>query len=99
MAILASEAWPRENKKIPVKIFYPPPTVSIEPMALWFQIQHSSFWTDLAFTCKTEILGSFYSHALLILTKSSLKIKWCMNRGLKISYVVSPECLNLESEI
>ena len=29
------------------------------------------FWTNLAFACKTETLGSLYSHALLILCKSS----------------------------
>ena len=38
---------------------------------LWFQVQHYPFWTKLAFACKTETLGSLYSHALLILTKSS----------------------------
>ena len=36
---------------------------------------------NLALACKTETLGSIYSHALLILiTHPSLKIKWCMNR-------------------
>ena len=34
-------------------------------------------WASLAFACKTETLGSLYSHALLIL---SPKIKWCINR-------------------
>ena len=37
---------------------------------LWFQVQHSPFWANLALTCKTKTLGSLYSHALLILTKS-----------------------------
>ena len=35
------------------------------------QVQHSPFWDNLTFSCKTETLGSLYSHALLILTKSS----------------------------
>ena len=38
---------------------------------LWFQVQHYPFWTNLAFACKTETLGSLYGHALFILTKSS----------------------------
>ena len=44
--------------------------MSIEPPDLWFQVQHSPLYTNLAFACKTETLGSLYSHALLILTKS-----------------------------
>ena len=39
---------------------------------LWFQVQHNPFWTNLAFTCKTETLGSLYSNALLIPIKSSM---------------------------
>ena len=42
------------------------PRVSIEP-----QIQYSFSWTNLAFACKTETLGSLYGHTPLILTKSS----------------------------
>ena len=46
---------------------------------LWPQLQQqttdkyivSSCYTNLAFACKTEILGSLYSRALLISTKSS----------------------------
>ena len=49
--------------------------VRIEPgrlMNLWFiQVQHSPFWANWAFACKTNTLGSLYSHALLIATKSS----------------------------
>ena len=45
--------------------------VSIEPLDLWFQVQHAPPYTKLALACKTETLGSLYSHALLILTKSS----------------------------
>ena len=47
------------------------PPVSIESLNLWFQVQNSPLWTNLAFSCKTETLGSLYSHVLLILTKSS----------------------------
>ena len=36
-----------------------------------FHVQHAPLYTNLAFACKTETLGSLYSHALLILTKSS----------------------------
>ena len=49
------------------------PPVRIEPrplINLWFQVQHSPFWANWAFACKTETLGSLYSRALLIPTKS-----------------------------
>ena len=42
-----------------------------EPLDLWFQVQHAPLYTNLTFACKTETLSSLYSHALLILTKSS----------------------------
>ena len=45
--------------------------VSIEPMDFWFQIQNAPLYTNLAFAYKTETLSSLYSHALLILAKSS----------------------------
>ena len=67
MPVLASEALLCENKKIPVTKMLPP--MSVQPLHLWFQVQHSPFWTDWAFACKTETLGSLYNHALLILTK------------------------------
>ena len=38
---------------------------------LWFQVQHYAFYANLTFACKTETLLSLYSHALLILLKSS----------------------------
>ena len=38
--------------------------------SLWFQVQQSPFWTNLAFACKIETFRSLYSNALLILTKS-----------------------------
>ena len=68
MPILASEVYYVKTKKSSNKML---PLVSIEPLILWFQVQHYPFWTNLAFACKTETLGSLYIHALLILTKSS----------------------------
>ena len=54
------------------KKFYPngnrTPTPSYH---LWFQVQHYPLWTNWTFAYKTEPFGSFYSHALLILAKSS----------------------------
>ena len=47
------------------------PPVSIKSLDLWFQVQNSPLWTNLAFPCKTETLGYLYTHALLILTKSA----------------------------
>ena len=53
----------------------PPGIIEPEPlMNLWFKVQHSPFYTNLAFACKTETLGSLYSHALLILTKSKNQV-------------------------
>ena len=43
---------------------------------LWFQIQHYHFWANWAFACKTESLGSLYSHALLILTYQKSSGAW-----------------------
>ena len=37
------------------------PPVSIEPRPLtnlWFQVQQSPLWNNLAFACKTETLGA-----------------------------------------
>ena len=39
--------------------------------SLWFQVQHYLLHTNLTFACKSETLGSLYSHALLIPLKSS----------------------------
>ena len=43
------------------------PPVGIERL----QVQYYPFWTKLIFACKTETLGSLYSHALFIIAKSS----------------------------
>ena len=66
MPILATEALLRENKKSSINMLIP---VSIECLDLWFEVQHSPCRTNLAFACKTETLGSLYSHALFTLTK------------------------------
>ena len=82
------------------------PPVSIESLDIWFQVQHSPFWTNFAFACKTENLGSLYSQALLILTKS-LKSKNLVVHGQKFKDPQSSTCLtssqkrvlDLESEV
>ena len=49
------------------------------------RVQCLTHRAKLTFACKSETFRSLYSHDLLILTKSSSpKIKWCMNRSLKI---------------
>ena len=65
------------------------PPVGIEPGPLITSDSKSNthFWTKLTFACKTETLGSLYSHALMILTESPKSIKWYMKSSLKISYV------------
>ena len=69
MPILAAEALLHENKKKTVKNVTPSGNRTQASHNLWFQVQHYPFWTKLTFACKAEILGSLYSHALLILTQ------------------------------
>ena len=103
MSILVSEALFRENKKFQLQS---DTLVSIEPLDLWFQIQHAPLYTNLAFACKTETLSSLYSHALLILTKSS-KSKHQVVHEQKFKDLLSSTCqvsversmLDLESEV
>ena len=103
MPILASEALFRENKKIQLQNAT---LVSIEPPNLWFQVQHAPLYTNLALACKTETLSSLYSHALLILTKSS-KSKDQVVHEQKFKDLLSSTCqvsversmLNLRSEV
>ena len=73
---------------------------------LWFQAQHSPFWTKLTFACKTETLGSLYSHAVLILTESP-KFKHQVVHEQKFKDLLSSTCqvsverivLDMESEV
>ena len=51
MPILASEALFRENEKVQLQNAT---LVSIEPLDLWFQVQHAPFYTNLSLACKTE---------------------------------------------
>ena len=103
MAIVASEALFLENKKFQLQNAT---LVSIEPLDLWFQVQHAPLYTNLAFACKTETLSSLYSHALFILTKSS-KSKHQVTHEQKFKDLLSGTCqvsversmLDLESEV
>ena len=103
MPILASELLFRGNKKFQLQNAT---LVSIEPLDLWFQVQHAPVYTNLAFACKTETLSSLYSHALLILTKSS-KSKHQVVHEQKFKDLLSSTCqvsversmLDLESEV
>ena len=80
--------------------------VSIEPLDLWFQVQHAPLYTKLTFACNTETLDSLYSHALLILTKSS-KSKNQVVHEQKFKDLLSSTCqvsversmLDLKSEV
>ena len=68
---MSSEALLREKKSSDKMS---PPQSGIEPWPLITsdsKVQHYPFYTNLTFACKTETLGSLYSHALLILLKSS----------------------------
>ena len=103
MAISASEALFRENKIFQLQ---DATLVSIEPLDLWFQVQHAPLYTNLAFACKTGTLSSLYSHVLLILTKSS-KSKHQVVHEQKFKDLLSSNCqvsversmLDLESEV
>ena len=74
--------------------------------SLWLQVQHYPFYTNLTFACKTETLGSLYSHALLISLKSS-KSKYQVVHEQQFKDVLSSTCqvsverivLDLESEV
>ena len=73
-------------------------------MLYWFQ--HALLYTSLTFACKTETLSSLYSHALLILTKSS-KSKHQVVHEQKFKDLLSSTCqvsversmLDLRSEV
>ena len=69
MQILASEAFYMKTKIIQWKHINPSGNRTQVSHNLWFQVQHSPFWTKLTFACKTETLGSLYSHALLTATE------------------------------
>ena len=58
---------------------------------LLFQVQHSPFWGNLAFVCNTETIGSLYSYALLILTKS-FNSKNQVVHGQKFKDLLSSTC-------
>ena len=82
------------------------PHLSIEPLNLWFQVQHSPFSINLAFACKTETFGSLCSHVLLIITKSSMSKNQVVHKQ-KFKDLLSSTCqisserrvLDLESEV
>ena len=69
---------------------------------LWSQVQHAPLYTNLTFACKS----SLYSHALLILTKSS-KSKHQVVHEQKFKDLLSSTCqvsversmLDLRSEV
>ena len=66
--------------------------MSIEPLDLGdSRVQHAPLYTNLAFACKTETLSSLYSHALLILTKSS-KSNYQMVHEQKFKDLLSSIC-------
>ena len=67
------------------------------------KIRNSPFWTKLTFACKTETLGTLYSHALLILTESSKSKNQVMHEQkfkdlLSSTHQVSPERIVLDLE-
>ena len=68
--------------------------------SLWFQVQNYPFYTNLTFACKTDTLGSLYSHALLIpkyLVVNEQKFKDLLSSTCQVS--VERIVLNLESEV
>ena len=95
--------WKQKN---PVKNVTPSGNRAWASHNLWFQVQHSPFWTKLTFASKTETLGSFYSHAVLILTES-FKSKNQVVHEQKFKDLLSSTCqvsperivLDLESEV
>ena len=74
--------------------------------SLWFQVQHYPLYANLTLACKTETLGSLYSHALFIPLKSS-KSKYQVVHEQKFKDLLNSTCqvsverivLDLESEV
>ena len=106
MTILASEALLHENKNSSNNMLLPVMIETGPLINLLPQVQHSPFWANWAFTCKTETLGSLYSLALLIPTKSSKSKNQVMQKQkskdpLSSTCQISPErrVLDLESGI
>ena len=106
MSILAFLSLRSENKKCQWQNVTPSGNRTQASNNLWLQVQHFPFWTNLAFACKTESLGSLYSNAVLILTQSS-KSKNQVVHEQKFKDLLSSTCLtsserrllDLESEI
>ena len=69
------------------RVFHKHTTLAVMPL-----LASEAFWTNLAFTCKTGTLGPLYSHALLILTKSS-KSKNQVVHEQKFKDLLSRTCL------
>ena len=98
--MLASEALLRE--KNPVTKCYPRENRTRAAS----DSKSNTILSTLTFACKTETLGSLYSHALLILTESS-KSKNQVLHELKFKDLLSSTCqvsverivLDLESEV
>ena len=70
-------------------------------MNLWFQVQHSPFYTNWAFTYKTETLGNLYSHALSSSFKNQVVIEQKFKDLISSKCPVSVErrVLDLESKV
>ena len=104
MPILTSEALLRE--KIQWQNVTPSGNRTRASNSWWIQVQHYPFYTNLTFACKTETLGSLYSHALLIPLKSS-KSKYQVVHEQMFKDLLSSTCqvsverivLDLESEV
>ena len=67
------------------------PTVGLEPRQPLILSPTLSLYTNLTFACKTETLSSLYSHALLILLKSS-KCKHQVVHEQKLKDFLSSTC-------
>ena len=76
MAIMASEALFRKNKKIQLQNAT---LVSIEPLDLWLQVQHAPLYTNLAFACETETLFSLYTGVIQIRVLTNCHANWYWN--------------------
>ena len=81
-------------------------TMEVSTQLISRPLQHYPFWTNLVFACKTETLGSLYSHVLIIIAKSS-KSKNQVVHEKKFKGLLSSTCLtssegrllDLESEV
>ena len=93
MPILASEALLYENKKSPVKNVTPSENRTWASHNPWVQVQHHTFWTDLACAIQ-EIFKLLFMHHLILDNEPKVSV---LEANVNLS--LQRRVLDLESEV